>query len=135
MLSLGSFFFCDAVFALLAIYPAVNRVLATEKMVRKEVKEKYERIVCGRLQEGRTAVSEETSVNDVFSLFKGVVTTVVSEVVGYRVLKGGRKGNAWWTQEIKEAIQDKRAYKKMLQKNVSEQIRERRYEYVLEQKS
>ena len=33
-------------------------------------------------------------VTDVFSLFKGVVTTVASEVVGYRILMGGRKGNA-----------------------------------------
>ena len=70
---------------------------------RKEVKEKYERIVYERLREARTAVRKETSVNDVFSLFKGVVTTVAAEVVGYRVVKGGRKGNAWWTQEIKEA--------------------------------
>ena len=86
-------------------------------MDRKEVKEKYKRIVCERLREARTAVGEETSVNDVFSLFKGVVTTVADEVVGYRVVKGGRKGNAWWTQEIKEAVEDKKtAYKRMLPK-------------------
>ena len=48
-------------------------------------------------------------------------------MVGYRILKGGRKGNAWWTQEIKEAVEDKkRAYKRMLQKNISEGISERR---------
>ena len=86
----------------------VDKVVACEKMDRKEVKENYERTVCERLREARTAVGEETSVNDVFSLFKGVVTAVASEVVGYRVVKGGRKGNAWWTQRIKEAIQNEK---------------------------
>ena len=54
-------------------------MLASEKMDRKEVKEKYERIVCERLREARTTVGEESSVNDVFSLFKGIVTTVAAE--------------------------------------------------------
>ena len=46
-------------------------------------------------------------------MFKGAVTTVTAEVVGYRALRSQRKGSAWWTDEIKETIERKRrAYKK-----------------------
>ena len=38
-----------------------------------------------------------------------------------------RKGNEWWTDETKEAIDEKwRAYKKLVQRNVAEKIRVRR---------
>jgi len=51
---------------------------------------------------------------------------VTEEVAGYKVCKVGKKGSAWWTNEIKEAVEDKRrAYKKMLQRNVPEEVRER----------
>ncbi len=37
------------------------------------------------------------------------------------------KGSAWWTNEIKEAVEEKKkAYKKMLQRNVPEDERVRR---------
>ncbi len=49
------------------------------------------------------------------------------EVVGYKTCRQGKKGTAWWTQEIKIAVEEKRkAYKKMLQRNVPEEVRERR---------
>ena len=41
-------------------------------------------------------------------------------------MKGGRKGNAWWTQEIKEAIEDKKRAYKSIAKKLTEEIRERR---------
>ncbi len=37
------------------------------------------------------------------------------------------RGSAWWTQEIKMAVEEKRkAYKKMLQRNLPEEVREQR---------
>lgn len=44
---------------------------------------------------------------------------MAAEVVGHKVLKERRGGSAWWTNEIKEAVEEKRrANKRMLQKNV-----------------
>ncbi len=42
--------------------------------------------------------------------------------------EGGRKkGNAWWTNEIKNAEErKKKAYKKMLQRNLPEEVKARR---------
>lgn len=96
-------------------------------MDRKEVREEYERKVCERLREARMTVEEGISVNDVFSVFRDVVTAVAAEVVGYKVCRSRRKGSAWWADKIKEAIEwKKKAYKKMLQRNVDGEIRERR---------
>ncbi len=40
---------------------------------------------------------------------------------------GKRKGNAWWTNEIKDAVEGKKkAYKKMLQRNLPEELKARR---------
>ena len=51
-------------------------------------------------------------------------------MVSYRPLKVLRKGNAWWTDEIEKPMEEKRrAYKKILQRNVAEEIRVRRTEY------
>ncbi len=54
----------------------VKEVLASERMDRKEVRKDYR-----RLREGKATVGKGMSVNDVFSVFKGVVTTVAAEVV------------------------------------------------------
>ncbi len=78
------------------------------------------------------AVEGETSVDVVFNVFKEVVMTVAQEAVGYRICKGREKGSAWWTDEIKGAVEEKKkAYKKMLQKNVAVRgsARRRRSEY------
>ena len=46
--------------------------------------------------------------------------TVAQEVVGYRVGRDRVKGSAWWTDEIKGTVEEKKkAYKKMLQRNMS----------------
>ena len=41
-------------------------------------------------------------------MFKGGVTTVTTQVVGYRALRSQRKGTTWWTDVIKEAIEKMR---------------------------
>ncbi len=65
-----------------------------------------EKKVCEKLREAKMTVGEETSVNDVFKVFKEVVMTVAQEVVGYRVCKDRVKGSAWWTDEIKGTVEE-----------------------------
>ena len=64
-------------------------------------------------------------MKEVFSVLKGALTSVAAEMVGYRALTSHRKGSTWLTDQIKEAIEEKRAYKKMLQRNVEVVIRVR----------
>ena len=55
-----------------------------------------------------------------------MTTAVASKVIGYRAIKGGRKWSSWWAGEIKEAAEDKkRAYNRMLQGNVTKEIKGR----------
>ena len=86
-----------------------------------------------RLTEARLTVGEGINVSEVFRVFIDAITTIATEVVGYRRLRGQKKGNTWWTDNIREAIEwKKKAYKKMLQRNVAEEVRvRRRTEYVL----
>ena len=103
------------------------KVLASGKMDRKEVREEYMKKVGERLSEARTTLEEEPSVNCVFGVFKEVVLAVAEEVVGYRLQRAGRRENVWWTDEIREAVEEKRrSYKRMLQRNVTDEIRVRR---------
>ncbi len=47
-----------------------------------------------------------------------------------RESKGKNKGSAWWTNEIRDAVEgEKRAYKKMLQRNLPEEVKARKSEY------
>ena len=71
--------------------------------IDKEVKEVYERKVCKKLRETRMTIRKGASVNDLFRLLKGIVAAAA--VVWYRVFRGRRKERAWWTYEIKEAIE------------------------------
>ena len=54
----------------------MSKVLASQKMNRKEVRE-YERKACEKLTEARLTVEEEESVSEVFRMFKDGLTTVV----------------------------------------------------------
>lgn len=63
---------------------------------------------------------------EVFETFRKSVIRTTEEVVGYVVCEKGEKGNAWWASEIKEAVMEKKsAYKMILQRNTTEEVRER----------
>lgn len=52
--------------------------------------------------------------------------TTVAEAGRYRVWRNRAKESAWWTDEMKRAAERKKAYKIMSQKNVAEEIIQRR---------
>jgi len=113
-------------------------------MFRKQIREEKSRLALGKLnseearREYRQKVNEELSgiseniqnkkVEDVFRLFKERILGAVEQVVGTKVVKVRKqKGDAWWTDEVKEVVKQKReAYVKTLQRNVPEHVRDRR---------
>ena len=56
-----------------------------EGWTEKEVREEYEKKVCGIFREARMRVGDKTSVNVGFDMSRDIVTTVAVEAVGYRV--------------------------------------------------
>ena len=65
----------------------MSKVLASERMNRKEVIDEYERKVYEKWREARMTVEEGESVGEVFMVFNAAVTTVAAEVVAYRALR------------------------------------------------
>ena len=59
-----------------------SKVLAKEKLDKKEVREEYRGKLSKRLRGTRTRVGEEISANDVYNVFKGTVMEVAHEVMG-----------------------------------------------------
>ncbi len=72
-------------------------------------------------------MEDNACVSKVFEIFKRSLIQATEEVVGYKTCRRGKTGTAWWTQEIKIAEEEKqKVCKKMLQRNVPEEVRERR---------
>ncbi len=72
---------------------------------------------------GRTLRKEKKEGKTMMRMRSLVQAT--GEVVGYKTCRRGKKGTAWWTQEIKITVEEKRkAYKEMLQRNMPEEVRE-----------
>lgn len=68
------------------------------------------------MKETKMTVGEETSINEVLSVLKGIVIAVATELLG-RVHRDRRKGSAWWTGKTKDVIEvTKRTYKKIWQR-------------------
>ncbi len=71
-------------------------------------------------------MGEGLSVYDVYDVFKGTVLKVADEVVGWRE-SGREKKETHGTDEIRDAEErKKKAYKKMLQRNLPEEVKARR---------
>jgi len=103
-----------------------RRELASERLRNSEDSQRYERKVEELLSRARVGMEENACVSEVFETFKRSLVQA-TEVVGYKTYRRGKRGTAWWTQEIKVAVEEKRkAYKKMLQRNVPDEVRERR---------
>ena len=107
----------------------VRRKLRSERFREGEVREEYKNVLTDELESQRETLYGERNVEVVYETLKTVVRDVTERVVGTKVVRKGKKkkGNAWWTEEVKEVVEKKReAYKKTLERNVSERVRNER---------
>ena len=106
--------------------------VAKEKLNEADVREKYKeslRITLNRVSGDIEGVED---VRMLYRVFGDAVRGVTEEVCGVKRIKvNGRKGDAWWTNEVREAVERKRkAYVKWNERNVSAEVkRARRQEY------
>ena len=110
-----------------------SKRLRLEKFREEGVREEYKKRVTEALNVEWGNMDGDANAEEVFEIFKAVVLSVTEGVVGTKVVKVGRKkGNAWWTEEVREVLREKRdAYKKTLERNVPEIVRsERRRKYL-----
>ncbi len=98
-----------------------RRELASERLCNSEDSQRYGRKVEELLSR---AMEDNVFVSEVFETFKRSFIQATEEAVGYRTCRRGKKGTTWWMQEIKIVEEKRKAYKKMLQRNVPEEVRE-----------
>ncbi len=104
-----------------------RRELASERLRNSEDSQRYGRKVEELLSRARVGMADNACVSEDFETFKRSLIQATEEIVGYKTCRQGKKETAWWMQEIKIAVEEKRkAYKKTLQRNVPEEVRERR---------
>ncbi len=53
-------------------------------------------------------MEENACLSEVFETFKRSLAQATEEVVGYKSCRQGKKGTAWWTQEIKIALEQQK---------------------------
>ena len=92
-----------------------RRELASERLHNSEDSQRYKRKVEELLNRARVGMEENACVSEVSETFKMSLVQATEEVVCYKTYRRGKRGTAWWTQEIKVAVEEKRkAYKKIL---------------------
>ena len=109
-----------------------KEILKLEKLQEKEVKDEYKREMAEALRGKWESVKDSTDIEKGFGTFREVVLTTTKKVVGMKVVREGkRKGNSWWTEEIRRIVKEKRElFKGTLERNVDEQVkRERKEKY------
>merc|ERR1712035_113991 len=108
-----------------------KRRLRSERFREREVREEYKAVLTEELESEREMLYGEENVEVMYEILKTAVRDVTERVVGSKVVrKRNKKGNAWWTDEVKEAVEKKReAYKKPLKEmSLRERERERKTE-------
>ena len=70
-------------------------------------------------------VNRDANGEMVFGTFKNVLLDVTEGMVEMKVVKvGKKKENAWWTEEVKKIVKERRvACKKIRERNVPERMR------------
>ena len=113
-----------------------RRRLRSERFREREVREEYKNVLTEELESEREMLYGERNVEVMYEILKTAVRDVTERVVGTKVVrKRKKKGNAWWTDEVKEAVEKKReAYKKTLERNVPERVRNERKRVYVEYK-
>ena len=111
---------------------SVRRV-RTERLNEEQYKREYMKVVNEKLGRKLTELEmegEERNLDVIWRNFKEIVLEVVENIVGYKTIKKKRKrGDPWWSEEIKKSIEEKKKlYKKTLDKSVREEERTRRVE-------
>ncbi len=96
--------------------------LRVEKFRDEGIREVYMQRVTEALNAEWENMNGDENAEEVFESYKNVLLKVTENVVGMKVVKlGKKKGNAWWTEEVKQAVSEKReAYKRTLERNVPE---------------
>jgi len=104
-----------------------RKILANERLNEEECKIEYEKRVTEVLNEAIESV-RISDVNCVFEVFRDKVIETVGKVAGYRMVKGRKKkGSAWWTSEVKGAVEEKKkAYDRVIEKNVPLEVKQKR---------
>ncbi len=94
-----------------------RKELASERLHNSENSQRYGRKVEELLSRARVGIEDNACVTEVFETFKRSLIQATEEVVGCKTCRQGKKGTAWWTQEIKIAVEEETGLQENVTKN------------------
>lgn len=79
------------------------------------------------IRRASVGMGEELDAYEVYETFKKLMNLNSNRSGWEEIQKRGKKGNAWWTDEVKDAIKMKsKACMRTFQRNMPEEVKERR---------
>ena len=102
--------------------------LAIEKLRDEDNQKRFSQDMKNVWNRMKGRMGEDMNVGEAFESLKSSMIGVTEKICGYkRVRKGKRRGDAWWTKEVKEAVEEKKeAYRKWNERNMPARIRTER---------
>ncbi len=86
-----------------------KKILKIEKLQEKEIKDEYKHEMAESLSGKWESVKDSTDIEKVFVTLKEVMLTITKKVLGVKVVREGkRKGNPWWSEEIRRIVKEKK---------------------------
>ena len=83
-----------------------KRVVKVSEFEKSEVREAFRRLVMSEWE--RVKNTSISSVEEEWKLFKSMVLRCAASVCGYKSVGRKSKGSAWWDEEVKELVKEKR---------------------------
>ena len=83
-----------------------KRVIKVSELEKPEVREAFEMLILNEWERVRN--TRLLNVEEEWELFKCTVIRCAASVCGYKRVGNKRKGSAWWDDEVKELVKEKR---------------------------
>ena len=102
--------------------------LAIERLRDEDNQKRFSQDMKNVWNRMKGSIGEDVNVGEAFESLKSSMIGATEKICGYkRVRKGKRRGDAWWTKEVQEAVEEKKeAYRKWNERNVPARIRTER---------
>ena len=101
---------------------AYKRVVKVSELEKVEVREEFKRLLRNEWERVRNA--RILSVEEEWELFKSAILRCAATVCGYKSIGRKRKGSAWWDDEVRTLVKEKRKLFEVLVADRSERNRE-----------
>ena len=86
-----------------------------EELKNSDKRSQYQKLIKSKLDKAAEAAQDTNDLENLWKIYKEVLTKSAKEICGLKTIGGTKKRTAWWNENVKEKIKEKkRAWKKYL---------------------